>query len=110
MRSEDDRVALAYWNGFSGAWRIPPPLAPAPDDIRWFESHVTMAEAGDGRGRDAFLLGVTPTIAELLHWPQAHIVWSRMPRAHGPALRDAFKLPLDIARSKCFPWLTMRIR
>jgi SAM-dependent methyltransferase len=61
-----DRLNLPYWNSLAGGWTVSPPLAPAPEDLAWFQGAI------DRLGRRplrALLLGVTPGLARL-RWPE----------------------------------------
>jgi SAM-dependent methyltransferase len=67
-RDPPDRALRAYWDGRASAWRVAPPLAPAPEDVAWFEAVARRAAAETGRPPRALLLGVTPAIAGM-GWP-----------------------------------------
>ncbi|MGH8686917.1 MAG: class I SAM-dependent methyltransferase [Burkholderiales bacterium] len=60
-----DRLARPYWDRIALRWRISVPLAPAPEDIDWFERR---ADAILPVSRRALLLGVTASIATM-RWP-----------------------------------------
>lgn len=96
MRTDADQVALDYWNGFSGAWQIPPPLAPAADDVRWFEDRVRSAARAGGPEARALLLGVTPAVANM-RWPLGTALVS-MDWAWG-MLRNVWIQPEWVARA-----------
>lgn len=98
MRTDADRAALEYWNGFSGAWQhVPAPLAPAEDDVRWFELQLRSTQRAGGSEARALLLGVTPAIANL-RWP-ADCVLVAMDWSRG-MLRNVWVQPRSLAWAK----------
>lgn len=71
-----DRFARRYWDQLALRWRISVPLAPAPEDIDWFERRASAARRSSLR---ALILGVTASIATMRWPPETSLVaadWS----------------------------------
>ena len=64
-----ERSARQYWDRLALRWRISSPLAPAGEDVAWFERQVAGCATGKPPMR-ALLLGVTAAIATM-RWPES---------------------------------------
>lgn len=61
-----DRSARQHWDRIALRWRISPPLAPAAEDLDWYQRRVVQHLRSAG---SALLLGVTAGILRL-RWPE----------------------------------------